>query len=70
MREKSRACVRVRVCREEMTTKDYIAKEFPLHWFVWNNEYQNLQEELGKRIVSRIDFFPPISVNGLVRIPR
>lgn len=34
-----------------MATAEQIKIEFPLHWLVWNNSYQELQEEISKKVV-------------------
>lgn len=34
-----------------MATVEQIKIEFPLHWLVWNNSYQELQEEITKKVV-------------------
>lgn len=35
-----------------MVTLEYVQNEYPLHWHVWNNNFENLKEELSKKIVS------------------
>ncbi|KAF5295163.1 hypothetical protein FQR65_LT10551 [Abscondita terminalis] len=33
-----------------MVCREFIQSEYPLHWFVWNNEHKELDAELSKKI--------------------
>ena len=35
-----------------MITTDLIKSEYPLHWLIWNNNYQELSKELSNNCVS------------------
>lgn len=35
-----------------MVCRQFIETEYPLHWYVWNNQYKDLESVLSKKIVS------------------
>ncbi|KAK7794448.1 hypothetical protein R5R35_003815 [Gryllus longicercus] len=36
-----------------MPSLEYIQKQYPLHWLVWNNEYKELDRELSKNVFDK-----------------
>lgn len=45
-----------------MITVEQIAAKYPLHWFVWNNDFRELQQALEKGEVSFGEHYrgPPV----------
>lgn len=35
-----------------MVLEDFIIKEYPLHWYVWVNDYKTLETLLARKEVS------------------
>lgn len=35
-----------------MVSEDFIKKEYPLHWYVWVNDFNTLKSVLAKKEVS------------------
>lgn len=47
-----------------MVSEDFIKKEYPLHWYVWVNDYTTLETLLAKNEVS--DYYSSQNISSLL----